>query len=153
MSFGGRWLFLMRNGEFYVVILWALWKHLSIGSSRAHFGDGLRDTGSRNVMNLNFITILCSITVLLWFTYYQFASCQLVITRNYFRRSAVGSAYLGPIALSWAFPYWRHRHFDCNPVGWNPSAIRSDLIYFSCKLFNIPRIDLYVSVYCSIIRT
>ena len=105
------------------------------------------------VMNLNFITILCSITVLLWFTYYQSASCQLVITRNYFRRSAIGSAYLGPIALSWAFPYWRHRHFDCNPVCWKPSAIRSDLIYLSCKLFNIPRIDLYVSVYCSKICT
>ena len=51
------------------------------------------------VMNLNFITILCSITDPLRFTYYQFASCQLVITRNYFRRSAIGSAYLGPIAL------------------------------------------------------
>jgi len=73
-------------------------------------------TKKHNVMNLNFITILCSITIPLWFTYYQFPSCQLVITRNYFRRSAIGSAYLGPIALSWAFPYWRHRHFDCNPV-------------------------------------
>ena len=130
------------------VVKWIKFKIATLAYQSVAFGQPII---SLRYCNESHISLLYCVP--LRFTYYQFASCQLVITRNYFRRSAIGSAYLGPIALSWAFPYWRHRHFDRNPVCWNPSAVRSDLIYFSCKLFNIPRIDLYVSVYCSIIRT
>jgi len=62
----------------------------------------LKDT----VMNFNFITILCSIIVYLMLVRYLSAEPY----RHYFHY------FLGPIALSWAFPCWHHRHFSFNLV-------------------------------------